>query len=98
MSDYYEGYQLTDGVHDYMLDDLERVLLDACIFLVENKSDIRKTSKNFCFSKSALHRRIHSKLPGLSYELYQLTIRQLNINLARSIEYIRTSRRSKKVA
>ena len=76
---YYNGY-LLDDVYSWELTVEDKEFLNACIWLIDNASSIRNTATNFCISKSTLHSNIHSKLPKLSYELYNLVKRQLKIN------------------
>lgn len=77
----YGNYRLDDCTR-YDLSDRQVDLLDACIWLVDNRSSIRLTAKNFCTSKSYLHRGIHGVLPKLSSELYNCVKKQLKINQA----------------
>lgn len=72
----YKGYQL-DSLMVFELTERDMQLLDACIFLTDNDWSIRITAENTGYSKSSLHRYIHSKLRKLSYELYKCTVRVL---------------------
>ena len=69
---YYQNYLLEAGVYPYMLTDIEKRILDCAIWILNNKSSIRKTCKEFMLSKSQLHRDLQNKLKNISYELYQL--------------------------
>ena len=75
----YCGYSL-DSKSRAELNSSELNLLDACIWLVENKSSLRDTGKNWSFSKSYLHRRVHSDVKSLSPDLYSAVKRRLKIN------------------
>lgn len=74
---YYMGYLLDDGLCNFELTDDDRKLLDACIWMIDNKASIRCTAANQCMNKSTLHKHIHTKLNKLSYELYTYVIRVL---------------------
>lgn len=77
----YEGYSLDDNSR-YDLTEVDVQLLNACIWLVDNRSSIRVTAKNFGVSKSSLHRGIHNRLSKLSNELYKCVDKQMSINFA----------------
>lgn len=79
--DYYNNYQL-DGIYCFELTESDKLLLDACIYIVDNKTTIRKTAIEFCMSKSNLHRKTHNNLRKLSYELYCCVVYQLHNNKA----------------
>lgn len=74
---YYEGY-LLDDLTCYDLTDDDKLLLEASIWLVEHKSTIVSTAENFNYSKSTLHRLIHTRLNHLSDELYRCVCRILD--------------------
>lgn len=76
---YYEDYQITKEY--YLLSKEEIKVLDACIWMVENRTSIRVTAKNCGYSKSTLHRRIHNECKELSLELYNLVKVQMKINI-----------------
>lgn len=76
---YYNGY-LLDDIYSWELTVEDKELLNACVWLVDNAHSIRTTATNFCIPKSTLHSNIHSKLPKLSYELYNCVKRQLKVN------------------
>lgn len=78
MNDYYENYELNDSVYNWMLSDNDKLVLDSAIWLVDNKSSIRKTAKEFCVSKSRLHNMLAKYLRDLSYELFLCVKRQLS--------------------
>lgn len=75
----YGNYLLEAGVYNYDLSDIDKRSLDEAIWLIENKTTIRKTAKEFLISKSQLHRDLHY-IKNLSYELYQCVVRQLKKN------------------
>lgn len=75
----YGGYEITKL--NFLLDEEEIKCIEACIFMVENKTSIRATAKNCCYRKSTFHRRIHSMCRDLSPELYEVVKRQMKENL-----------------
>lgn len=77
-SSYYAGYKLSDEYIE--LNEENRRILCAAVWMVDNRSTIRETALNCDFSKSALHRRIHKDLRRLSPELYKCVCRQMNEN------------------
>lgn len=78
---YYNGYAISDEYTTLTED--EMYILDACCWLVNYESTIRKTAKMFDFSTTTLWRRIHSKCRDLSPELYECVCRQFQINMER---------------
>lgn len=81
--DYYENYQLNDNVSSWELSESDKDKLNMTIFIVDNNCSIRNCCKEFCISKSQLHRDIHKKIKSISLELYQCVIRQLSTNKRR---------------
>lgn len=79
---YYNGYEIVKPT--YMLTLEEKKTLDACHWMVDNKSTIRETAINWCYSYTTLWRRIHRKCSKLSPELYKLMVKQMKENLERS--------------
>lgn len=79
---YYENYLLND-IEQWELTTKDKEILDRAIFIVDNRCSIRQCSKEFCISKSQLHRDIHNKLRKISYELYKCVTRQLLLNKRR---------------
>ncbi len=77
--DYFNGYRL--DISHYLLEDEDLKLINACIWMVDNRSTIRETAKNNEFSTTTLWRRIHNKLPSLSSELHNSVIKRLKLNL-----------------
>lgn len=73
----YKGW----SVESEYLEEKERLLLDMCIWMVEMKSSIRDTAKNWGIKKSSFHFRIHDELRVLSPDLYVSVKRRLAINL-----------------
>lgn len=77
-------YQSLDSLRQYEIDvpeyELSINLYDACCYLVDNRCSIRTCAKNMGYSKSTLHRQIHTKLRGQSYELYRCVLKQLKLN------------------
>ena len=76
----YNNYELNDGVVDYLLSSDDKEVLDEGIWIVDNKTSIRKTSKEFYKSKSSVHRDVSVRLRDLSFELYMCVKRQLSDN------------------
>ena len=77
---YYRNYQL-DSLTEFDLSQADMNLLDACIWMVDNRATIRCTASNCGFTRSTLHRLIHTRLKNLSFELYQCVMRVINNNL-----------------
>lgn len=86
--EYYQGY-LLDTSQSWQLSTKETSLLDACIWMVDNKSTIRTTASNCGYTKSTLHRLIHLKLKRISYELYRCIIAQMRANKKNAFRRIR---------
>lgn len=81
----YEGYQL-DDVYTWELSDSDIDLLDAAIYLVDNRCTIRQVCKNFGkFKRATLQRHIHTKLRCLSFELYRCVCRVLKHNMTKKV-------------
>lgn len=79
--EYYDTFKINDGMDLANLTEEEIRVLDACIWMVRNGSTIRKTAKEFGYSKSTLHRRIHHECRLTSYDLYGWVCSQLNVNM-----------------
>lgn len=79
-NDYYQGYQLNEGVFIYALSDSDISVLDEAIYIIDNKVSLRYLADNFCRSKSALHRDLSINLKSLSWELFKLVEKQLKEN------------------
>lgn len=67
----YRGYLLDDSMQNFELTSNEKKLLDACVYLVDNRCAIRCAASNCDVAKSTLHHYIHTKLKSISFELYQ---------------------------
>lgn len=78
----YSNYSL-DGITVYDLTPRQAKLLDACIFLVDNNTSLRTTARNTYYSKSTIHRFIHTELRSVSFELYKCAKRVLNSHLSK---------------
>ncbi len=76
----YNGYQLEANKYDLTERQLE--LIDACIWLVDNRQSIRVTGKNMNVKKSTLGKFLKDgELRGLSYGLYQVVRKQIKRNI-----------------
>lgn len=76
----YKGYQL--DVEEYSLTDRQKKLLDACIWLVDNRKSIRVSASNMLVSKSTLGRFLKDgELAELSYDLYGVVRAQIKKNI-----------------
>lgn len=82
---YYEGYEITKVY--YLLNEEETHVLYACIWMVDNKTTIRTTAKNWCYSRMTFWRRIHKECKSLSPELYKVVCRQLKENHIRGMNW-----------
>ncbi|MBQ7226509.1 MAG: sporulation transcriptional regulator SpoIIID [Clostridia bacterium] len=49
-------------------------------YLVENKTTVRDTAKNFGISKSTVHKDITEKLSKVNYTLYERVMEVLQVN------------------
>ena len=78
----YGNYSL-DDITVYDLAPRQAKLLDACIFLVDNNTSLRTTARNTSYSKSTIHRFIHTELRSVSFELYKCAKRVLNSHLSK---------------
>ena len=72
----YGGYLLNDDVFEWDLTEVEVRALEEAIWVVDNRHSIRCTARNFCRSKSTVHRDLNERLPKLSTELY-LVVRRI---------------------
>lgn len=77
--DDYNNYQL-DGVAVWELNKDILILLDACIFLIDNAYSLRVVERNTGISRSKLSRFINNQLKNISFELYQCCKCQLRKN------------------
>lgn len=80
---YYEGYEIT--VPKYELNKEETHVLEACVWLVDNRTTIRQTAINMEYSPTTFWRRIHNRCKELSPELYKVVCRQLKENHLRGM-------------
>lgn len=49
-------------------------------YVVENKATVRETAKNFCVSKSTVHKDITEKLSKVDFSLYEEVEKILQLN------------------
>lgn len=75
LEEYFNGYLLDVDSYSLSADDVS--YLDCCCWLTDNNVSIRNAADNFMVSKSSLHRFIHNRLRGLSFELYRCVIKTL---------------------
>ena len=83
MDNYFEGYRLNDTCYVWDLSEKDKQVLNAGLYLVDNKYSIKRVCKELMMSKSSLHRYLHKRLPSLSWELYACVVRQLKANKSR---------------
>ena len=76
--EYYNNYLL--DCYLWELSSLDRLYLDAVIWMVDNKYSLRCTERNFLVSKSSLHRFINGRLKTISFELYKCARKVLKAN------------------
>lgn len=81
---YYSSYLLDDTLV-WELTESQLKMLDACLFLVDNRCTIRYSAANCSVTKSYLHFWIHHKLPSISSELYHVVVRILKFNETKKI-------------
>ena len=80
MNLYYENYQLDEIMPYEPLDPEDEKLLNASVLIADYNFSIRQSAKNSGYSKSQLHRLIHSELRKLSFELHQVVLKRLKIH------------------
>ena len=79
--DYYNNYEITK--YYWELTDIEKETLDIAIFIIDNKTTLVNTGKNFMLSKTGVYGRINKILKSLSPELYGLVHKQFKNNKSR---------------
>ena len=57
-------------------------IIDIANYIIDTKSTIRETAKQFRCSKTNIHRLIHNNLSQLDYELYSRVKKVLAYNLS----------------
>lgn len=77
---YYKGYKLNNNYDS--LNEEEKKVLFACVWMVSYGATIRETGENCGYSTTTLWRRIHNSCKGLSTELYKDVCKQMKKNLA----------------
>lgn len=82
MNNYYQGY-LLDDIAEWELPNKDRLLLDSCIYLIDNKCSLREVEQNCLISRSTLSRQINTRLRYISFEIYNLVKHQLRNNKAK---------------
>lgn len=65
-----------------MKDYIEQRVLEVAQYIIESKSTIRKTAKEFGVSKSTIHKDMTERLPKLNPEIAKKTHTILEINKA----------------
>lgn len=80
MNQYFENYQLDEIMPYEPLDPDDKKLLYAGVLIADYNFSIRESAKNTGYSKSQLHRHIHSKLRTLSFELYKVVLKRLRVH------------------
>ena len=74
----YNNYRIDVPLWD--LNEKDKELLDIAIYMLDYKSSLRKLSKEFEISKSAIHNKLTNKLRKISIELYDCCRKQMRIN------------------
>lgn len=74
----YKGWQFEQDFGKIKPKFLGRI--DACIYMVENKTTLREAGKSCNVSHSTLHIFIHKELKWLSHDLFKATIQQIKEN------------------
>lgn len=77
MNLYYGNYQLDEIMPYEPLDPEDEKLLNASVLIADYNFSIRQSAKSSGYSKSQLHRLIHSNLRMLSFELYKVVLKRL---------------------
>lgn len=78
--EYFENYELNDGVYTWNLTKNQERCLKMAIYMVDNKCSVRQVSKEFGLCKTQVHWWIHNKLSRLSIELYDCCKKQMKLN------------------
>ena len=88
----YNGYELNDGYESYRLDKKDKECLNLGIAIIEEHYSIRQCAKEgiIGYSKSHIHRIIHSEIKDMSSEMYRLVKKQLKINSKHKMGGFRT--------
>lgn len=60
--------------------DREKLITECAMYYIEHKSTVRGVAKEFCVSKSIIHRWFIKDLKYLDYDLYLQVKKQLSIN------------------
>lgn len=76
----YNEYELSDVCNVWNFNNIDIRTLESAIWIVENKTSLRRTCREFMISKSQLHRDMNTRLKKLSYELYLCVRKQLKVN------------------
>ena len=63
-------------------DYIEERVLDVAKYIIYSKSNIRKTEKVFCVSKSKIHKYMKERLPKINQEIAEETHSILELNKA----------------
>lgn len=61
----------------FLWDMKDKQMIDGVLWIVEEKSSLRKAAREWGVSKSSLHRYIHSRLKEISDEVYCIVKKQL---------------------
>lgn len=59
---------------------IERRILAAALYTIENNATVRETAKHIGVSKSTIHKDFKEKLPIINYSLYKRVADILEIN------------------
>ncbi len=65
-----------------MYTDLEQRAIDMAVYIIENRSTVRQAAKQFCVSKSTVHKDLVERLPRLSPALFRQVRVLLDLNKA----------------
>ena len=62
--------------------DIEQRVCDLAEYIIEKQSTVREAAREFCISKSTVHKDLTERLPRLKPEMYTQVRKLLDINKA----------------
>ena len=65
-----------------MYTDIEQRVCDLAEYIIENQSTVRAAAREFCISKSTVHKDLTERLPRLKPEMYAQVRKLLDLNKA----------------
>lgn len=65
-----------------MYTDIEQRVCDLAEYIIEKQSTVREAAREFCISKSTVHKDLTERLPRLKPEMYTQVRKLLDLNKA----------------